>query len=144
MALLRRASFWPPYMVYISVINTQTLQITFLHDIDLLWAAFYVLHQHLSFWLVGTTSWLLYFCFHQRLACAAPKRWSKYTIAEYLLEIYIRIQIRTIHLLKILALAGIRTWDLPGTKPICYQLSYPGLDSILGFIKLKKIAFKIC
>ena len=29
---------------------------------------------------------------------------------------------------KILALAGIWTWDLPGTKPICYQLSYPGLD----------------
>ena len=30
------------------------LQITFLHDIDLLWAAIHVLHQHLSFWLVGT------------------------------------------------------------------------------------------
>ena len=30
--------------------------------------------------------------------------------------------------LKILALAGIWTWDLLGTKPICYQLSYPGLD----------------
>ena len=29
-------------MVYISVINTQTLQITFLHDIDLLWAAFHM------------------------------------------------------------------------------------------------------
>ena len=29
---------------------------------------------------------------------------------------------------KILALAGIWTRDLPGTKPICYQLSYPGLD----------------
>ena len=27
------ASFWPPSMVYISVINTQKLQITFLHDI---------------------------------------------------------------------------------------------------------------
>ena len=31
-------------MVYISVINTQTLQVTFLHDIDLLWAASHVLH----------------------------------------------------------------------------------------------------
>ena len=46
---LRRASFWPPSMVYISVIDTQILQITFLHDVDLLWAAFHVLHQHLSF-----------------------------------------------------------------------------------------------
>ena len=27
---------------------------------------------------------------------------------------------------KIPALAGICTWDLPGTKPICYQLSYSG------------------
>ena len=31
LALLKRASFWPPSMVYISVIDTQTLQITFLH-----------------------------------------------------------------------------------------------------------------
>ena len=30
--------------------------------------------------------------------------------------------------LKILALAGIWTQDLTGSKPICYQLSYPGLD----------------
>ena len=30
---------------------------------------------------------------------------------------------------KILTLAGIWTRDLPGTKPICYQLSYPGLDN---------------
>ena len=29
---------------------------------------------------------------------------------------------------KILTLAGIWTPDLPGTKPKCYQLSYPGLD----------------
>ena len=47
-------------MVYISVIIKQILQITFLHDVNLLWAAFHVLHQHLSFWLVGTPSWLLY------------------------------------------------------------------------------------
>ena len=32
LALLRRASFWPPSLVYISVINTQTLQSTFLHE----------------------------------------------------------------------------------------------------------------
>ena len=31
---------------------------------------------------------------------------------------------------KILALAGIWTWDLPSTKPICYKLSYPGLDVV--------------
>ena len=42
---------------------------------------------------------------------------------------------------KILALAGIWTRDLPGTKSICYQLSYPGLDSVeqmiyhKGFVK---------
>ena len=29
---------------------------------------------------------------------------------------------------KIIALAGIWTLDLPGTKSICYQLSNPGLD----------------
>ena len=29
---------------------------------------------------------------------------------------------------KIIAFNGIWTRDLPGTKPICYQLSYPGLD----------------
>ena len=29
---------------------------------------------------------------------------------------------------KILTLAGIWTRDFPGTKPICYQLSCPGLD----------------
>ena len=34
----------------------------------------------------------------------------------------------TYFLWKILALARIWTRDLPGTKPICYQLSYPGLD----------------
>ena len=32
---------------------------------------------------------------------------------------------------KILALAKIWIRDVPGTKPICYQLSYPGLDSNL-------------
>ena len=74
LALLRRAYFWPPSMVYISVINTQTLQITFLHDIDLLWAAFHVLHQHLS---ISTI-------------CQS---------AEYILELNIHIQIWTIQLL---------------------------------------------
>ena len=53
---------------------------------------------------------------------------------KYRLELYFCIQIRTIQLLiywKILALAGIWTWDLPGTKSTCYQLSYPGLDQSL-------------
>ena len=55
---------------------------------------------------------------------------------------------------KILALAGLWTRDLPGSKPICYQLSYPGLDipwilsykglcekilSCKGFIRPKRI-----
>ena len=38
LALLRRASFWPPSVVYISVINTQTFQVTFLHVNQLLFS----------------------------------------------------------------------------------------------------------
>ena len=34
-------------MVYISVIITHTLQITVLHEIDLLWAAFLIYHKQL-------------------------------------------------------------------------------------------------
>ena len=40
----------------------------------------------------------------------------------YLVSIPIQIK-------KILSLAGIFTLDLWGTKPMCYQLSYPGLGS---------------
>ena len=50
------------------------------------------------------------------------------------MELYIRIQIRTIQLL--IFTAGIWTQDLTGTKPICYQLSYPGLDLIKKIIYL--------
>ena len=39
---------------------------------------------------------------------------------------------------KILALAGILTQNLPSSKPICYQLSYPGLDFFV-----KKIGYYI-
>ena len=35
LALFKRVSFWPPSMVYISVIITYKLQITFLHDVNL-------------------------------------------------------------------------------------------------------------
>ena len=86
MALLRRASYWPPSTVYISVINTQTLQITFLHEMPKR-----RIHIGIKYWNDPVTF------FH----------W------------------------KILALARIWTWDLPGTKPICYQLSYPGLDNLV-------------
>ena len=34
---------------------------------------------------------------------------------------------------KLSPLPGFKTWDLPGTKPICYQLSYPGLDKMLEY-----------
>ena len=34
---------------------------------------------------------------------------------------------------KILALAGIWTRDLPVTKPICFQLSYPGLVTLFFY-----------
>ena len=37
LALIRRASFWPPSVVYISVIITHILQITFLCDVDHYW-----------------------------------------------------------------------------------------------------------
>ena len=60
MALLWRASFWPPPMVYISVIITIILQITFLPDVDLLWAAFMFCCLS-DLWVLF--SWLLYFCF---------------------------------------------------------------------------------
>ena len=72
LTLLIEHLFWPPSMVYISVINTQTLQITFLHDI--------------------------------------------------------RIQIWTIQLLLFTEKFSPLPWFEPGTKPICYQLSHPGLD----------------
>ena len=36
-------------MVYFSVIITHIVNYIFLYDVDLLWAAFHVLHQHLSF-----------------------------------------------------------------------------------------------
>ena len=36
---------------------------------------------------------------------------------------------------KILAFAGIWTRDFPGTKQICYQQSYPGLDIIKEITK---------
>ena len=46
--------------------------------------------------------------------------------------LYIDYQIWIIQLLvfieKFSPFAGIWTQDLPGTKPIYYQLSYPGLD----------------
>ena len=87
----------------------------------------------------------------RRLLSQPPSMVSIYHITHYTVnnglisiktlrheEIFIRIQIQTIQLLifteKILTLAGIWTRDLPGTKPICYQLSYPGLDYLYKFI----------
>ena len=52
--------FWPPSMVYISVIITHILQITFLHDVDLLWAVIVLVtlwykHAHSGYYdSVGT------------------------------------------------------------------------------------------
>ena len=53
LVLLRRTSFWPPPMVYISVIITHITNYNFFNC----WTSvgsFHVLHQHLSFWIVGT------------------------------------------------------------------------------------------
>ena len=53
-APLRRTSFWPPSMVYISVITTHMyykLQ-SFICRTSVV--SFHVLHLHLSFWLVGS------------------------------------------------------------------------------------------
>ena len=44
---------------------------------------------------------------------------------------------------KILALAEFWTRDLPGTKPICYQLSYSGLD-LHNFFRFCKFFFSLC
>ena len=88
LALLRRASFWPPSMVHISVINTQTLQITKIPPL--------IKERTLVSSYSNSNNPVTYF------------HW------------------------KILTLAGIWTRYLTGTKPICYQLSYPGLDSIVG------------
>ena len=43
-------------MVYISVIITHITNYISPYDIDILWGAFHVLHQHLSLWLVGRDS----------------------------------------------------------------------------------------
>ena len=131
LALLRRASFWPPSLVYISVMNTQTLHITFLHDVDLLWAAFHVLHQHLSFWLVGTQGLGFY---------------SISTICqsgEYILELYINIQIGTIQLLifneKFSPLLGLE----PGTP--WYQADMLPIElSLLGWCSISYDREKNC
>ena len=63
-----------------------------------------------------------------------------------ILELYICIQIQIIQLLlfteKFLPLQGFEPGrDLPGTKPICYQFSYPGLDPTEIFILFFVAAF---
>ena len=49
-------------MVYISVIYTQTLQITLLHDIDLLWGAFHVLHWKYNYEIYTKIAQLMDLC----------------------------------------------------------------------------------
>ena len=60
MALLGKTYFWPPFMVYISVLICMLYyKITILHA----WTSvgsFCILHQHLSFRLVGTFPLTLY------------------------------------------------------------------------------------
>ena len=46
--------------------------------------------------------------------------------------------------LKIRALARIWTRDLPGTKPICYQMSYPGLNQKKLLNWFWKLCYKTC
>ena len=53
LALLRR-TFWPPSMVYISIIITHYIMNYISSWYGPLWAVFHVLHKHLSFRLVGT------------------------------------------------------------------------------------------
>ncbi len=53
LALPRRASFWPLSMAYISVIITHVTNYNFSWYRPSV-GGFHVLHQHLSFWLVGT------------------------------------------------------------------------------------------
>ena len=83
-ALIRRASFWPPSMFYISFIITHILQITFLHDVDLLWAGISTICQS----------------------------------AEYIFELYIRIQIQINQLLIFIK----KFSPLLGFEPHTYQV----------------------
>ena len=73
-----------------------------------LWAAIMYCFKHLSFDL-----WVLLKLYSFDCSCSA-------VILESVYRPYFHW--------KILTLAGIWTQDLPGTKSICYQLSYPGLN----------------
>ena len=84
LSLLRRASFWPTSMVYISVIIIHILQFTL---------------------IMKKT-----FCGQLSCCTASTPVFFKFESG------------------KTLALAGIWTHDLRVTKPMCYQLSYQGLD----------------
>ena len=110
LALLRRISFRPPSMVYISVI---ILQITIFFTCWTSVGSFHVLHLHLSFWLVGTrhaytsVSMYLWISLYQPYARAPAKVVFKF------------------EMIKSLSLAWIWTHGLRGTKLVRYQLSYP-------------------
>ena len=60
LVLLRRTSFWPPFMVYISVQMLYMLQIS-------IWASegsfFHVLHHSCPLWLVGSPMASVMMCF---------------------------------------------------------------------------------
>ena len=107
MTLLRRESFWPPSMCYKLL---QLFRVTcFIASIY----GLYFSHQYTNF-TTYISSW------YAR---------ALYTYWNYIFVFKLE-QSSNLFSLKILALAGIWTRDLPGIKPICYQLSYPGLNYI--------------
>ena len=84
--------------------------------VNFLWAAFVYCIYTCLFWLVGTTK--LY-------SNHMPERQIHIGIINSYTNLNKSV---TYFHWKILAPAGIWTRDLPGTKPICSQLSYPGLN----------------
>ena len=121
LALLRRASFFDHHPWSIFQSSLHTLQVTFLHDIDILWAAFmYCISSCLSdLWLLShgscTSVFMLRIWSYCSFQSGPPKRLESYTIWPRLYVVPIQI--------------GVRRKDspLPGFKPGKLHMSHPPL-----------------
>ena len=132
MALLRRASFWPPSLVYISVNNTQTFTN---YPASVAWCICQRAEYIMELYYQGRWSgkWI------QQLihACYPFDLWYKKYLYSNLNNPV------TYFYWNIFAFAGIWTQELTGTKPICYQLSYPGISyEKLFFVIVFKMIWK--
>ena len=124
LALLRRASFLTTFCgLYFSH------HYTYITNYFSSWCrpsvgSCHVLHQHMSFWLVGTPFMVVVLLCYQPYARAPNIYWNYNSYSNSKKSI-------TFFCWKILALARIWTSDLPSTKPMHSQLSYPGLDDLI-------------